>query len=255
MCILQRTVLLAASVGLLALPAAAQELTIVSKITKEGAPPVTATSYIGSDKMRANQGEQEFMAEFATGRLTLIDNKKKQYSVVTQQEVEAMSAQMEAQMKQVEQQMANLPPEMRQKMSAAMGGIAQAINVQKGTGGRTIAGYSCQNWVITFGGMVKTEECVTTDIQYPIQAYEAQKTFSRAMAGPMGKSMGQLYDKFKEMKGVPLASTTTVSVLGKSNISTTEVTEIKKGVIPASAWEIPAGYKKVDSPLAKMPKK
>jgi hypothetical protein len=75
------------------------------------------------------------------------------------------------------------------------------------------------------------------------------------MAVPMGKSLGQIYDKFKEMKGVPLASTTTVSVLGKSNVSTTEVTEIKKGAIPASAWEIPAGYKKVDSPLAKMPKK
>jgi hypothetical protein len=253
--ILQTNVVLAASVGLLALPAAAQELTIVSKIARQGAPPVTATSYIGSDRMRANQGEQEFMAEFATGLLTMIDHKKKQYSTVTRQEMEATAAQMQAQMKQVEQQMANLPPEMRQKMSAAMGGIAQAISVQKGGGGRTIAGYSCQNWVITMGEMMKTEECVTTDLQYPIQAYEAQKAFSSAMAGPMGKSLGQIYDKFKEMKGVPLASTTTVSVLGKSNVSTTEVTEIKKGAIPASAWEIPAGYKKVDSPLAKMPKK
>jgi Domain of unknown function (DUF4412) len=69
--------------------------------------------------------------------------------------------------------------------------------------------------------------------------------------GPMAKGMGQMSDKMKEMKGFPLATTTTVSVMGHSSYTATEVTEIKKGPIPPSAWEIPAGYTKVDSPMAK----
>jgi hypothetical protein len=42
--------------------------------------------------------------------------------------------------------------------------------------------------------------------------------------------------------------------MGTAHTSTTEVVEIKKGPIPASAWTIPAGYKRVESPMAKMAK-
>ncbi len=189
--------------------------------------------------------------------MTMIDHKKKQYSVMTKADIEAMSAQIDAQMKQMEKQMANMPPQAREQMQKMMGGIADAMNVQKGTGGRTVAGYACQNWTITFGEMVKTESCVSTDIQIPPQVFEGFRTWSASMAkmaGPMGKNMGQMYEKFREMKGIPLYSTTTVSVMGKQMVSSEEVTEIRKGSIPASAWEIPAGYTKTDSPL-KLPKK
>ena len=35
--------------------------------------------------------------------------------------------------------------------------------------------------------------------------------------------------------------------------SASEVTEVKRGPIPASTWEIPAGYKKVESPMLQDP--
>jgi hypothetical protein len=243
---------LAASV--LCLPAAADDLTIVSKVGGGKNAPTTTTSYYASDRMRVvNPDGQEFMAEFASGNITMIDNKKRQYSVVTPQEIEAASAKMQAQMKQMEEQMKSLPQAVRDKMG--LGGLAQAVNVQKGEGGREIAGYSCDNWVVTMGEMMKQEQCLTTELQYPAPAWDAYKNFAASMsaaAGPMGKGMQQMYEKFKDMKGVPLASTSTVKVLGKSSTSSTEVSEVKKGAIPASAWEIPAGFKKVDSPMAKM---
>jgi hypothetical protein len=33
--------------------------------------------------------------------------------------------------------------------------------------------------------------------------------------------------------------------------ATTEVVEVKKGSIPASAWALPEGYRKVDNPMLK----
>jgi hypothetical protein len=37
--------------------------------------------------------------------------------------------------------------------------------------------------------------------------------------------------------------------MGQKTSQSTEVTDIKRGEIPASAWQVPAGYKKVENPL------
>ena len=57
--------------------------------------------------------------------------------------------------------------------------------------------------------------------------------------------------KMKEMRGYPLAASTSMTIMGRSSSSSSEVVEVKKGAIPASAWEVPAGYKKVDNPMLK----
>jgi hypothetical protein len=60
-----------------------------------------------------------------------------------------------------------------------------------------------------------------------------------------------MFEDLKKMKGFPLAKTTTVDVMGHKSVTTSEVTEIKRSAISASAWEIPAGYTKVDNPMLK----
>jgi hypothetical protein len=249
-----RLAYLAVLATLVAAPVLAEDLTIVSKQTRGDNPPVTTTSYFSSEKMRTVNGESsEAMIDFATGNITFIDNAKKEYSVMTREEMDAMVAQMEAQMKQLDSQMANLPPGMREKVQAMSGGgMGANVTVQKGSGGRTIAGYSCQNWVINMGESVRQESCVTSDLAMPMAVYDGQKKAFASLAGtPMGKAMMAMADKLKEMKGVTLATTTNVKMMGKGMTTTSEVTEIKKGALPATAFDIPGGYKKVDSPAAK----
>jgi len=233
------------------------DLTIVSKTTS-GDKTGTQTQYMTSERMRVSNEGTDGIFDFASGNMTLIDHKKKQYYVMTKQDMEAMAAQMDAQMKQMEAQMASLPPAIREKMAGVMGGAAGNVNVTKGSGGRKILGYSCQNWIISMGETVKSESCVTTDLDLPMAAFEGQRSFAGGMmnmSGPMGKFMKQMADKFKEMKGIPLANTTTIKMMGKGNVTTQEVTEIKKDAIPASTFAIPEGYKKTESPAAKMIKK
>jgi hypothetical protein len=43
--------------------------------------------------------------------------------------------------------------------------------------------------------------------------------------------------------------------MGITMATSTEATEVKKGPIPASTFEIPAGFKKTESPLQKMGKR
>jgi hypothetical protein len=250
-----------AALALILVPglAAAQELTIVQKLTQDKNPPVVMTSYVGTDKVRwASADGNEVLAEPNAGKFTIIDHKKKEYSVITLQDLEAMAAEMEARMKEMEERTKNMPAGMREKLAGMMGGAAAAVDVQKAGGGRTVAGYACQNWVVTVGNFSRTEQCVTTDLVLPAQTWENFQAFSnrmRNMAGPTSKIVDNLQEKMKQMNGLPLASTTNVSILGKSSTTTTEVTEVKKGPVPASAWQLPAGYKQGESPFARMGKR
>jgi len=254
---------LAIIVAAAGIPAAAEDLTIVSKVTSDKNPPSTATSYMSSDHIRMVQGDgKEFMMDFKAGEMTTIDHQKKEYYVITKQDMLAMQAKMQEQMnspemKKAQQQMKSLPPEMQKKMEAMMGGAATAVDVHKTGTTRKVAGYTCENWTITMGQFSKTEQCLTTELQYPVQAWDSFREFAdgmRSMAqsmGPMAKGMAQMQDKFKDMRGVPLAHTSSVNVMGHSSNTSSEVTEIRRGPIAPSAWEIPAGYTKVASPMTK----
>ena len=52
-----------------------------------------------------------------------------------------------------------------------------------------------------------------------------------------------------KMKGYPLLTRVTGVIMGKKIVVGTEVTAIRQGSIPSSAWAIPAGYTKVANPM------
>jgi len=245
-----RTVRLATLALLVAaLPAAAEDMTFVQKSQKNQDPPQTGTTYVSSDKMRMSTPEgSDMIIDLAAGSLTSIDHKKKQYWVMTAAEMEAQAKQAEAAMKQAEEQMKSLPPAMRDKMQAMMGGgMFGDFKVEKGEGGRTVAGYACQNWLVTMGESMRQESCVTQQIQWPAQAYEGFRRFYGRLPGPMAKGMQHMMDEFQKMQGVPIATKMTLKMMGRTEVTTTELVELKKGPIPADVWAVPAGYKQVKS--------
>ena len=252
-----RMLVIASWLGVAAL-ASAEDLTIVSNVTRNGEAAGTQTSYLAADHIRMAQAEgSEFMLDGKTGVMTLIDTKKKEYSVVTEADLTAMAATMQAKQGQLQEQMKSMPPALRDKI-ANLGGAA---TVAKTGATRKIAGYSCDTWMMAIGEIVKTESCLSSDVAVPAQVWTRYRAFAEQMqvamraAGPMAKSFTDLQEKMKGMQGFPLAQTTTATFLGKTQTTTTEVTEVRKGAIPASAFEIPAGFKQVDSPFAKLAKK
>jgi hypothetical protein len=254
---------LAALFAAAAVPAAADDLTIVSKTTSSSGPPATTTSYLSSDHARIDQGDgREMIADLKAGVFTVVDGRKKQYFVVTKQDLEQMRARIQQQMsspdvQKAQEQMKNLPPEVQKRMQAAMGGMVSTVTVQKTGSTRKIAGYGCEDWTVSMGQLSKTEECLSTELPLPAQAWESYREFAESMTstmsamGPMAKGLSDLREKMKDLKGYPLSRTTTASFMGRNSTNTSEVVEVKKGAIPASAWEVPAGFTKVDNPMLK----
>ena len=242
--------------------AASQGLTIVSKMTHDDGTTVTITSYISEDHARwSGGGDGEMIIDAKAREMIMINNSKKTYSVTTKKDVEEMAARIQEQMnspemKRAQEQMKNLPPEQRKRMEAAMGSM-MTMNVEKIGTTHTIAGYRCEDWVTTMGQFSKTVQCVSTDVKYPPQAWAMYKDFADSMKtlmsamGPMKPNMDAMMEQMKKMKGIPLSSKTTVSVMGRTSTSSTEVTDIKNGSIPDSVWQIPAGYTKVENDMQK----
>jgi hypothetical protein len=249
--------------GLLAaLPAGADDLTIVTKFTRDGGAPTTATSYLSADHARMAQPDGgEAILDLKTGQITVIDGRKKEYFVVTRQDMDALKAKMQQtmnspEMQKAQEQMKSLSPEMQKRVQGMMGAAAGSVEVKKTGTTRKIAGYNCDNWTVNVGPS-KSEQCMTTELPVPVQTFDAYRDFAEGMKsmmasmGPMAKGMGDVAAKLKEMRGYPLATTSSMSFMGRSSSSSSEVTEVKKGAIPASAWEVPAGYKKVENPMLK----
>lgn len=233
----------------------AEDVTITSKVTHDGTAD-TSVSYITSDRVRFSQPDgNTVIVDFKTGDMTMINAKKQTYSVMTQKELDDLAAQMNSpEMKQAQEQMKNLPPDVKAKMEAAMGDMFK-VKVEKLGTSRTIAGYRCDNYIVNIGQMSASEQCLTSDVKLPAQAWDRYKKYSDTMRsmlgafGPMAKSAVSMRDELAKAKGLPLASKTTMNIMGRQSVSTTEVTSIKYGAVPASAFDIPAGYKQVDSPL------
>ena len=232
--------------------AASDDLTIVSSHTDNGKPGPTTTSYMASDHVRMASGDgQESLVDLKTGVMTMLDGKKKTYYTITKQDLEQLKVKMQERMNDPEMKKGM---EMMGKMSEGMAG---SIDVKKTGETRTVAGFRCDEWVITMNTFTTMKECVTSELQYPAHAFEAYKDYSESMAkmmsgfAPMAKSGAELAEKMKAMKGYPVATSMKMDVMGQKTTSETEVTEVRKGSIPASAWEIPAGYTKIENPMLK----
>ena len=230
-----------AVLSLAALPAlaAAEEMTVVSRTTVGTGAPTTSTQYIGTDKIRTSDGENDVIVEVGTGRLTVINHKKKEYYEITRE-------QLQAGMQKLEQQMSGPAGAMLEKM---MGGKVGEVAVNKGAA-RKVAGYDCTTYTFAMGENMRYETCMTQGLQLPTVYYDALRS-PYAMMGPMGKRFEKVFDAMQQVKGFPIAMSSSVSMMGKNMQVASETTEVRRGAIPATVFALPVGYKKKDAPFGK----
>ena len=251
---------LACTAGLAAAPArvaSTEDLTLVFKTTgTQGAS--TATSYYSTEKMRTGDGQNDTIIEYGSGKIVSIDHKKKEYTEITLAEMEAMAKQASAKMEEMSKQLANMPPEMKKKMEQMMGGGASSVTVTKGAS-RQVAGYTCQDYTLAMGETMTQHLCATTALSFPAPNVD-YKRFSglASSAGAMGNmfpGFSKLAEELKKIEGISIAESMSMKMMGRNIDTSKEATEIKKGPIPASAFDLAAiapGYKKVAHPATKM---
>lgn len=231
---IRRLTLVLSMAAVLTLPLVAEDLTIVSKVTT-GDRSGTSTQYMTSTKSRTTDGQADTIMDYPTGKMTVIDHKKKTYWEAT---IEEMTAYMD----RLQKDMQGNP------MLEKMFGGSDEVSVEKGKGSRKVAGYDCDEYTMRMGDSFVFDLCAARGLQPPPQYYEGRKLSSASM-GPMGRRFGKMFEEMKKIKGYPLALDMDTN-MGMAKMKTSsEAIEVKKGAIPASTFEIPAGYEKKPSPF------
>ena len=144
--------------------------------------------------------------------------------------------------------MDGIPAGLRDKM---MGDAAKEVTLIKGEM-RTVAGVLCQNYTVTLGEKFRLETCVTTSITPPFDPKNFKNlTLLTAPFGGNG-AVNKLVQKMREIDGFSLSSSTSLGPFGKRIETATEATEIRRGPIEDRLFDLPPGFKKVNSPFTEL---
>lgn len=220
---------------LIALSVSGQDLTVQSKLTM-GNSESPMTQYVTSEYGRTSSAQADTIVHFATGRMTMIDHKKKQYWEWT---IDEMAAYWE-----------KLTRDMRGTPLEDMFGTRDDPKLEKLPGKQKFAGYDCERWSLSIGDVLEMDLWAAPGLQPPPRYYDSRKLSASAM-GPMGQLFQKVYEELRKVKGFPLSTAIIIRTPMSRTQTLEEATEVKKGPIPASAFQVPDGYKKVKSPFAR----
>ncbi len=223
------------SAPLAVLPARAEDLTVVSRVTF-GNSESKSTHYIASDWSRTSGEQNDQIVHYPTGKMIFVDHKKKEYYETS---LEEMSAYLD-----------RLTRDLKGSGVEKMFALDAEAKVEKLPGKKAFAGYDCERYSISFGDALEIDLWAAPSLKPPPRYYDGRKLAYAAM-GPMGKLFEKAFEEMKKIKGFPLSSAFIIRTPMSRTETLSEATEVRKGKIPASAFEVPSGYRREKSPYAK----
>ena len=114
---------------------------------------------------------------------------------------------------------------------------------------KKIGDWKCRKYIQemkTMMGPTTSEIWATQDLKIK---YDVYQKFKEAFGGQgtFGNMMSSMAEEMKKVEGVPVLTTTTMSMMGANITSTTELLEFKEVSAPEGTFDIPSGYKKTEN--------
>lgn len=244
--------------------AAAMAGTVMELTTREmkdpKAKPTTQVIAIQDGRIRMEQAGHTEFTIFRDETVYHVDTADKTYTKIDRAQMEQLSGQLAGMRKQMEERMAQMPPEQRKMMEEAMsrmgagaavpGAAKSAPPVTTRDTGRneTVNGYSCRIWEVSINDRKESDFCVAaptavpggTDVYKAMQQMgEIAKRFTQDL-GAMGIAQGA-WSELQKINGVPVLMRD-YDESGKLD-SETRLTSAKTQSVPASSFDVPAGFK------------
>jgi hypothetical protein len=217
------------------LPARAQDLTVVYRVTF-GNSESKSTNFMTSEWSRTSGDQNDQIIHYPTGKMFFVDNKKKEYYETS---LEEMSAYLD-----------RLTRELKGSGVEKMFALDAEAKVERLPGKKAFAGYDCEHYSISFGDALEVDLWAAPSLKPPPRYYDGRK-LAYAAAGPMAKLFEKAFEEMKKIKGFPLSTAFILRTPMSRTETVSEATEVRKGSILASVFEVPAGYRKKESPYAK----
>jgi hypothetical protein len=207
-------------------------------------------------KVHASMGKSDGMI-LKNATIYIIDDKRKAYREMDKATMQRTMDQAGAQMAQMQEQLKNMPPAQRAQIEKMMGGNMpgageKAVYESRDTGkSDSVEGRRCRVWNLLKNGKVNEELCVVPFSSLPGKE-DMQKTFKEMAAAFEGlsKSVPGVGDSAKArnaINGYPIRMRS-FDDAGKPRGMEQVLKSWAEESMPASTFDVPAGYKKEAMP-------
>jgi hypothetical protein len=209
-------------------------------------------------KVRMNMPKNNHGMILKNSIMYMLDDKKKTYMEMDKATMKKTADQAGAAMKQMQEQLAKMPPEQRAQMEKMMGpnmammsGKPDTWDVKNTGKTDTSEGRKCTIWTLNKNGKLHEELCVVPFSSLPGKE-DFEKSFkelAESFAG-MADNLPGAGDAVKarnSIKGYPVR-TRFFEPTGAERAMETVVTKWVEESVPASTFDVPAGYKKREMP-------
>jgi hypothetical protein len=251
MCAMKHIAALASvlAAAVVSLSAQSQGITLVLSETRDGKATTTLTQ-MDKSHIRTETGSGVFIFDGDAQVMRIVNMERKSYTEMTKADMQKMSQQMSAAMEKLK----DMPPAQRammEKMMAGRGmpgaGPAAAPITYRATGSDKAGQWACAK----YDGMRAAEKVVELCAVEPkaLGLTPADFEVAKELAEFMKSIVPQMADQIA-LNGTPAEQGFSGYPIRRSHFSGGKVTsvselkEIKRELIPASAWQAPAGFKR-----------
>lgn len=213
------------------------DITVITHYTLINGDTLTRPCYYTRTKARVTSPDgREFMFDSKTDSITVIDHKTKQYWAGPRSLADSLAKVLMA--KNSIEVPAMDPVEYGEKVKA----FNDSIQVRATGKQKKIAGYPCDEWLLSAGRFLDNERWVARSLVVPNYGPEMQKAVLATIKDPLGRQLMRMLIDMRTKEGLVLSGSTAYRTLsGLGNFSFDAQKVITKP-IPKSTWTVPAGY-------------
>jgi len=209
---------------------------------KQPAKDIIRKVWITKNKIKSESEDRTVFIFLDENKMIVLNHKEKTYSEMPMGGTNMMDKAMEGKSAEDKEKMQGM-------MQMAKGMMKIEIAVTPTNETKKINKWICKKYIqeVKMGmGPINSDVWATEELKMD---YELYAKFSSAMMS-MNPGFSDAFDKaineMKKIKGIPVLTETTMSMMGMQMKSSQELLEFKEGTAPKGTFEIPKGYTKTD---------
>jgi len=226
-----------------ALPAAA-DITVMTHYTLVDGDTVTRASYYTRKQVRVTAPDgREFMFHASNKTVTVIDHKTRRYWTGPRSQADSIARRIIAENREGVVEMAAADPVAWGEKVKAFNDSIKVFSTYKS---RKIAGYPCDQWMLTAGSYLTNERWIARSLSTANYGPEMEKVVMASIKDPLGRQLMRMMIDARTKAGLPLAGHATFRTLSREGSFSFEAVSVNTKPVSASAWQVPAGYTRIE---------
>ncbi len=227
------------------------DLTVIGRYTFVNGDTATIPSYFSGRRVRVPTPDgREVVFDSHTRTVTLIDHARRAYWSGPLARADSIVDVLDA--TRWDLFMRHASDSLRAEWRSDMDVPSDSIQVAEGQKTRMIAGYPCNSFTVT-GPFMKLQRWVAYSLAVDDYHAQTEDLVLSAVLDPVGRAIMGMFWESDVQDALPLAATVTFDTPARHARFEWQAVRVIGARIPASAWQPPPGYQRVDLGTADPP--